>query len=76
MKRQDVVDLIASWAKPEIFQDVYAGNEKEWADNLLHVLETECGMLPPSRVSGTREDFFGFPVQVKSYVVNGTPDWD
>jgi hypothetical protein len=26
---------------------VYANNTKEWADNLLDVLESEIGILPP-----------------------------
>jgi hypothetical protein len=47
MKRSSVVDIIASWAEPEILQDVYANNTKEWADNLLDVLENEIGILPP-----------------------------
>lgn len=45
MKRSQVVDIIASWAKPEILQDVYANNYHEWADNLLYTLETEANML-------------------------------
>lgn len=47
MKRSTVVDIIASWAKPEILQDIYSNNTQEWADNLLYTLETEIGMLPP-----------------------------
>lgn len=47
MKRSDVVSLIANWAKPEIFQDVYNGNVEEWADNLLYTLEHEVGIIKP-----------------------------
>ena len=45
MKRSQVVDIIASWAKPEILQDVYANNYQEWADNFLHTLESELGFM-------------------------------
>lgn len=43
MKRSQVIEIIASWGKPEIFQDIYAGNHQEWADNLLYTLENEVG---------------------------------
>lgn len=43
MKRSEVLDIIAAWAKPEILQDVYANNYTEWADNFLHTLELELG---------------------------------
>lgn len=45
MKRSHVLDIIASWAKPEILQDVYANNYQEWADNFLHTLESELGFM-------------------------------
>ena len=49
MKRSEVVELIASWAKEEILDHVYYRNYEEWADNLLYTLEHEIGMLPPTR---------------------------
>jgi hypothetical protein len=48
MKRSEVVKLLANWAKPEILDDTYSKNYQEWADNLLHTLEKEVGMLPPT----------------------------
>lgn len=48
IKRSRVVELIANWGKDEILNDVYCKNYEEWADNLLHVLESEVGMLPPA----------------------------
>ena len=45
MKRSEVLDIIAAWAKPEILQDVYANNYTEWADNFLHTLESELGFM-------------------------------
>lgn len=53
MKRSKVIETIVNWAKPEIYEDVYSctpyreENLKIWADNLLYILETEIGMLPP-----------------------------
>ena len=47
MKRSDVVKLIENWLQPEILVDVYNFNKKEWADNLLHTLETEFKLQPP-----------------------------
>lgn len=76
MKREQVVSIIEAWVKPEIFNDVYNGNVNEWADNLLYVLETECGMLPPNRIIAVQEDFYGYPKTIMSYDVKGTPDWD
>lgn len=57
MKRSKVLDIIAAWGKPEILQDVYSNNYQEWADNLLHTLETELGMLPPYK---NEEEPFGY----------------
>lgn len=57
MKRSKVMELIAAWGKPEILQDVYSNNYKEWADNLLYTLETELGMLPPYKRG---EEPFGY----------------
>ena len=48
MKRSKVVQLIAAWGSEGILEDVYYKNYEEWADNLLHVLEDEIGMLPPA----------------------------
>jgi hypothetical protein len=46
VKRSKVVEIIASWVKPEILCDVYDCNHEEWADNLLYTLETELGFCP------------------------------
>lgn len=45
MIRQDIIDLIADWAKPEILSDMYANNYREWADNLLYALEIEYNVI-------------------------------
>jgi hypothetical protein len=54
MKRSYAVAVLAGWAKPEILVDIYSNNYEEWADHLLHTLEKDLGMSPPSV---SEEDF-------------------
>lgn len=57
MKRSKAVEIIASWAKPEILQDVYSNNFEEWADNLLYTLETDLKMKGPSVLGYCKFDY-------------------
>lgn len=47
MKRSDVVKIIEGWFQPETRSDIYNDQCDIIADQLLYVLENECGMLPP-----------------------------
>lgn len=44
MKRSKVIEILSSWGKPEILQDIYHNNYTEWADNLLYTLENEFNL--------------------------------
>lgn len=63
MARNKVIDCIVDWLKPEIYDDVYSCNTKEWADNLLYTLETEYGVLIP----GSNTDIKAFKKEMEYY---------
>lgn len=71
MKRSSVVELIAAWGKPEILQDVYSNNYKEWADNLLYTLETEIGIVPPKHINknynGWQSEYSGISQYINAW---------